>query len=263
MEKILKKKQNIVLIRGIKLITKSHEELYITTSDGIKIAINHFKTGKEEVLIIANGWTMSKDSKFTSEMAKLFAKTFDVISFDFRGHGKSSGAYTFTSKESQDLKSVVNYANNLYKKVYLIGFSLGAAISIIHSAQTEHIDRLITVSAPHSFAEIKHFMWAKDFVTNPFKKYEFKICIKLRPSPIIQKKIRPIDIVDKISIPTLFIVGDSDTITHPEDTKSLFYKAKCEKKFELFENCHHGEDLIYQEKEKLINTCIEWLIGNK
>lgn len=243
------------------MLTENYEELYLKTSDGVKIAINHFKRDQKQVLIIANGWTMSKDSKFIKEMSKLFANSFDVISFDFRGHGKSSGIYTFTSKESEDLKSVANYAKKNYNKIYLIGFSLGGAISIIYSALGENIDRLIIVSAPHSFAKIKNFMWAKDFLTNPFKKYEFKICAKLRPSPIIQKKVRPIDVVERIKIPTLFIAGDSDTITHPEDTKSLFHKAKCEKKFELFKNCHHAEDLIYQEKTKLISTCTEWLLA--
>ncbi len=241
------------------MIKKAYDELYLQTSDGVKIAINHFKSDKKEVLIIANGWTMSKDSKFIDKIAKLFSKTFDVISFDFRGHGKSSGVYTFTSKESEDLKSVENYANGFYEKIYLIGFSLGGAISILHSAKAENIDRLIIVSAPYSFAKIKNFMWIKDFVKNPFKKYEFRICTKLRPSPIIRKKVRPIDVVDKITIPILFIAGDLDTIINPDDTKSLFNNAKCEKKFELFANCNHAEDIIYQEKEKLINTCVEWL----
>lgn len=241
------------------MIQKNYEELYLKTSDGIKLAINHFKKRQDEVIIIANGWTMSKDSKFIDEMAKLFAETLDVISFDFRGHGKSSGSYTFTSKESEDLKTVVSYAKNIYKKIYLIGFSLGGAISIIHSANTESIDRLVIVSSPYSFARIKHFMWAKDFVTNPFKKYEFNICLKLRPSPIIQKKVRPIDVVEKINIPTLFIAGDLDTITPCNDTRSLFYKAKCKKKFELFKNCNHAEDILHQDGEKLIKTCLEWL----
>lgn len=245
------------------MIVKNYKELYIKTSDGIKIALNHFKNNKEQVLIIANGWTMSKDSRFISEMANLFAKTLDVIAFDFRGHGKSSGVYTFTSKEPEDLKSVVDYAKTIYKKIYLIGFSLGGAISIIYSADTESINRLIIVSAPHSFAKINNFKWIKDFIKNPFKKYEFKICAKLRPSPIILKKIKPIDIVDKIKIPTLFIVGDSDTIIHPNDTESLFHKAKCEKKLKLFKNCNHAEDLLYQEKKELINTCEEWLLANK
>lgn len=245
------------------MIAKNYKELYIKTSDGIKIALNHFKKNKEQVLIIANGWTMSKDSSFISKMANLFAKKFDVISFDFRGHGKSSGNYTFTSKEPEDLKSVVNYATNMYKNIYLIGFSLGGAISIIHSANTKNINRLIIVSAPHSFAKINNFMWVKDFIKNPFKKYELKICAKLRPSPIIRKKISPIDIVDKIKIPTLFIVGDCDTIIHPNDTKSLFYKAECEKKLELFKNCNHAEDLLYQANTKFIEVCKKWLLPSK
>lgn len=242
---------------------KIYKELYVKTADGIKIAINHFETNKNQVLIIANGWTMSKDSKFTAEMAHLFAKTFDVISFDFRGHGKSSGNYTFTSKEPEDLKSVVDYASKIYKKIYLVGFSLGGAISIIHCASTENIDCFIAVSAPHSFEKIKNFMWVKDFLTNPFKKYEWDVCRKLRPSGIIRKKLKPVDVVDKIKAPTLFIVGDSDTIINPDDTKSLFNKAKCKKELKSFSNCHHAEDLLYQEKEKFITTCTHWFVENK
>lgn len=241
------------------MISKNYEELNLKTSDGVKIAINHFKGESEEVMIIANGCTMSKDSKFIIRMAKLFAKTLDVISFDFRGHGKSSGVYTFTSKEPEDIKAVVNYAKRTYKKVYLIGFSLGAAISIIYSATEDDIDRLIIVSAPLSFEKIKFFMFLKDFITNPFKKYEIRRWITMRPNPLGHNKSKPIDIVDKIRIPTLFIAGDLDTIIPCNDTKSLFSKAKCEKKFELFERCNHADDMLCQEKEKLINTCTEWL----
>lgn len=240
-------------------MSENYEELYLTTSDKIKIAINHYKKEKKYVLIIAPGWTMSKDSKFINEIAKLFAKSFDVISLDFRGHGKSSGLYTFTNKEIKDLESVTSYAKKNYEKVYLLGFSLGGAISIIHNTTKKNVDGLITVSAPHSFNRIKNYMWIKDFFKNPFKKYEFKRWITVRPSPIISKKVKPIDVIDKLSVPTLFIAGDSDKITHPDDTKSLFDKAKCKKQFKLFKNCNHAEDLIYQEKEKFTNTCIDWL----
>lgn len=238
---------------------KNHKELYLKTSDKIKIAVNHYQTNHEQVVIIANGWTMSKDSKFIRQIADSFAQGFDVISFDFRGHGKSSGTYTFTSKEIKDLSTVVNYAKENYKKVFLIGFSLGCAISIIYNAHFNNINKFIAVSAPHSFEQIKHWAWAKDFINNPFGKYEPKICAKLRPNPIIRKKIKPVDVVDKIEMPTLFIAGDKDTITLLKDTKLLFDKAKCEKSLEIFNNCNHAEDLIYQNKEKLIETCLNWL----
>lgn len=239
-------------------MTKSPQEVYLTTVDKVKIAINHYKTDKEQVLIIAPGWTMSKDSKFIREIARNFAKFFDVISLDFRGHGKSSGFYTFTSKESLDLAAVIDYAKETYKNVYLIGFSLGGAISIIHTTASKNVDKLITVSAPHSFLKIKHFGWVKDFLKNKFNKYEFRILTTLRPSLIIKKRIRPIDVVGMLSIPTLFIAGESDSIIRLTDTKSLFDKAKCQKRFEMFKQCNHAEDLIYQEKDKFIMVCTDW-----
>lgn len=235
------------------------EELYLKTSDNIKIAINHYKNNSKHALVIAPGWTMSKDSSFIVEIAKVFAKSLDVISFDFRGHGKSSGVYTFTSKEFKDLDTIINYLRKHYTKIYLLGFSLGGATSIIYSAESKNVDKLIIVSAPHSFKRIKHYAWLKDFVQNPFKKYEFRRWITVRPSLSLSATTRPIDVIGKIISPTLFIAGDLDTITVPGDTKSLFENACCPKKFELFENCNHAEDLIYQEKDKFINVCMNWL----
>ena len=133
------------------------EQLYLKTQDGIKIAINHHKTGHDEVLIIAHGWFMTKDSSYFVDMANVFSKNFDVISMDFRGHGKSSGVYTFTSKEPQDMKTVVDYAKEHYKKIYLMGFSLGGALVLIHSALEKDVDKVIAVSAPHSFLKIEKF----------------------------------------------------------------------------------------------------------
>lgn len=240
---------------------KTPQELFLTTSDKIKIAINHYKSYNDRVVIVAPGWTMSKDSKFIRKIANLFAKFFDVISMDFRGHGKSSGFYTFSSDEPHDLSAVINYAKKNYQKVYLIGFSMGGAISIINSALKKNVDKLIVVSAPHSFGKIKHFMWLKDFLKNEFNKYETKILLTLRPHPFLKKKIRPIDVVGMLEIPTLFIAGEEDSIIRSIDTECLYYKAICPKRFAIFKKCNHAEDLIYQEKDKFVNICMEWF-GN-
>lgn len=235
------------------------QEMYLKTSDGIKIALNHYKTGHDEVLIIAHGWFMTKDSKFFFDMSNVLSKNFDVITMDFRGHGKSSGFYTFTSKEPNDLRIVVDFAKKNYKKVYLLGFSLGGALVLIHSAKEKNVDKVIAVSAPHSFIKIENQMWRKEAWMAYFKKFELKRFFSVRPCPIIQQKIKPIDIVDKVEAPTLFIAGDTDPIVHAWHTKSLFDKATCEKQFELFKNCWHAEDLFLQEREKFINVCSKWL----
>ena len=235
------------------------KELFLTARDGVKIAINHYNTGHDEVLIIAHGWFMTKDSSYFSDMAKVFSENFDVISMDFRGHGKSSGFYTFTSKEPMDLKSVVDYAKKQYSKIYLMGFSLGGALVLIHSALEKNVEKVIAVSAPHSFIKIENQMWRKDAWSHSLRKFEFIRWITVRPSIVIGKKIRPIDIVDKVEPPTLFVAGKKDVTIHSWHTKSLYDKARCKKHFELFEECCHAEDLFYQERERFIELCTNWL----
>lgn len=235
------------------------QELFLETQDSVKIAINHYQTGHDEVLIIAHGWFMTKDSKYFTDMAEVFSKTTDVICMDFRGHGRSSGFYTFTSKEPMDLKTVVDWAKERYSKVSLMGFSLGGALVLIHSAIEKDVDKVIAVSAPHSFIKIENHMWKKEAWWHSFRKFEFIRWITVRPSIIIHKKIRPIDIVDKIEVPTLFIAGKKDVTVRAWHTKSLYRIARCKKHFELFENCCHAEDLFYQERERFIKVCTDWL----
>jgi pimeloyl-ACP methyl ester carboxylesterase len=237
-----------------------HNKLTLKTSDDIKIAVKHYQGGKDEVLIIAPGWFMTKDTCSFSDMAQEFASRFDVIAMDFRGHGKSSGLYTFTSKESADLKAVVDFAKQKYEKVYLIGFSLGGALVLIHGANEKNVDKIIAVSAPHSFDEIENQMWRPEawFMTI-FKKMDLKQWASIRPSPVIGAKIKPIDIVDKIEVPTLFIAGEKDPTVHAWHTQALFNKAVCKKHYELFENCFHAEDLFLQDKERFLTICNDWL----
>lgn len=239
------------------------EKINLKTKDGVKIAINHHRTGHDSVLIIAHGWFMTKDSKCFTDMANVFSENFDIISMDFRGHGKSSGFYTFTSKEPLDVKTVVNYAKKHYKKIYLLGFSLGGALVLIHSAIEKDVDKVIAVSAPYNFKKIENHMWRKEAWGHSFRKFELIRWLTVRPSLIIGKKISPINIVNKIEVPTLFIAGECDKTVYPWHTKSLYGKAKCEKHFEFFENCCHAEDLFFQQRERFIDTCTNWLCNEQ
>lgn len=252
--------KGLSMLNFAKKISANIQELTLKTEDGVKIAANHYKTGHDEVIIIAHGWFMTKDSKYFLDMASVFSQNFDILTFDFRGHGKSLGTYTFTSKEPKDLTAVVNYAKKQYKKIYLLGFSLGGALVLIHGAKENNVDKIIAVSAPHSFIKIENQMWKRAAWLQSLKKFELNRFLSIRPSLIIGKKIKPIDIVDKIKVPTLFITGELDPTIHCWHCRALFNKAICEKRYELFKNCFHAEDLFIQERRKFINTCNNWFL---
>lgn len=235
------------------------KEIFLKTSDNTKIAVNFYRKKSDAVLILAPGWFMTKDSFAFKQMAEIFAEYYSVIVLDFRGHGKSEGFYTFSAKETDDLKTVVNFAKKHFKRIFLAGFSLGSAVSCVHTALEKDIDKLILISAPHSFIKIENEMWKKEAWLPTFKKFELKRWISVRPSVIPHPKTKPADVVDKIEIPTLFIAGRKDPTVHAWQTKILFKKTKCIKKFELFENGLHAEDLFLDEPDRFMKLCLDWL----
>ena len=157
------------------------KEKFLNTSDGVSVAVNHYDNSRESVLVIAHGWFMTKDTKPFKTMSEDFFKHHDVITMDFRGHGKSSGLYTFTAKEPLDLKAVVDFAKEKYAKVFVIGFSLGGATAVIHAAEQKDIDGLIAVSAPARFDRIENHFWRPEAFIPTIQKWDFKENRNVRP----------------------------------------------------------------------------------
>lgn len=234
-------------------------EIFLQTEDNIKIAINHYDKGRDFVVIIAHGWYMCKDSTVFKAMSEDFFRNHDVITMDFRGHGKSSGFYTFTANESTDLKTVINYAKQRYSKIGLVGFSLGAAISIIHTAKYNDIDSLIAISAPVSFDKIENHFFRKEAFIPMFKKFELWRSLSIRPGNLLLKKINPIDIIHKIdSAPILFMTGGNDPTVHPWHSQKLYDKAHEKKSLTVFKDNFHAEDLYINSREKFMSVCRDW-----
>ena len=236
------------------------QEVFLKTVDNIKIAINHYSQFKNSVIIIAPGWFMTKDSKIFKKISEDLFKTFDIITMDFRGSGKSKGFYTFTAKEEQDLNCVINYAKKHYEKVFVLGFSLGGALSIISGAKNKNINGIIAVSAPTEFYKIENKMYSPNaWIPTLFQKFEPLRWMTIRAGNPFLPKEKPIDLVEKITVPTLFIAGEKDPTVCPWHTQKLFENAKCKKDFILFEKARHAEDLYTDYPEKFITYCTEWL----
>ncbi len=226
-----------------------------------KIAFNHYENNKNEILIIAPGWFMTKDSKIFCEIAEAFESFFDVTVIDFRGHGKSKGFFSFSAKEYEDLKILIKYLQSKYKNIYLMGFSLGAATSLIYSSIEQSVNKLILVSVPCCFSKIENQIWQKNAWLPTFKKFELKRWLSIRPSFIPHKKIKPIDIINKVNIPILFVAGEKDPIVFPWHTIKLYEKYTKTKSLKIFKNGKHAEDIFVENKAEFTKICLDWLFN--
>ena len=235
---------------------------FLTTEDDIRIAYDHYINGFDRVMIIAHGFNLNKDVYAIKKLAEIFSAEYDVITFDFRGHGKSGDYFTWTALEDRDLSTAVEYAKaEGYKKIAVLGLSLGAAIAIIEAGHNKDIDNVIAVSAPYDVWKINFKLWEpqakKDIDVHMSYKAQGK---GMRPGNPLIAKIRPINVVQKISPrPILFIQGSDDWLIKTEHGEKLFEKAKEPKQIETIKGAGHAENIYLELPEQFEKICKGWL----
>ncbi len=235
----------------------------LTTIDNQKISFQHFKNGSNTVIIITHGYYNSKQCVVLQELAQALGGEYDIFMFDFRGHGKSSGVYTWTSREGNDLRVVLDFIAPQYSKIGLIGFSFGASISINLLANDKRVDSLICVSVPSDISRIDYWFWASDWkgdTVYTFFNQRGRIGKGVRPGPFWLAKEKPIDNIGKITIPVMFIHGSRDWVIRPWHSEALFQKASGMKKIISIKNGPHAEYLMRDYPEQFVAEVRKWFL---
>ena len=233
---------------------------YCVTSDQHKVHYDQHRSGHNKVIIIAHGFFNSKQSVLLNDLVMSVSDEYDVIVFDFRGHGKSSGLFYWTSREYKDLLAVLDYAHLQYIKIGVMGFSLGGSTSIITATKTKYIDSLVLVSAPCELEKVEYRLWELD----PENDLWFGLLKEggkgkgVRPGPFWHKKEKPIDVIDKITAPVLYIHGDRDWVVKEWHSQELHRKTKSLKDLVIIKNGPHAEYLIRKFKDKIVQLTKKW-----
>jgi len=233
---------------------------FIKTSDGMNISYDLYSRRKKSVIVIAHGFFNSKDSVLIRKLIRVLFRDFDVLCFDFRGHGKSSGLFYWTTKEPLDLRAVLEFAKAGYDAVGVVGFSLGAAISIITLAKWPLAQSLVCVSGPAEFEKIDYHFWELDVENDIF----YNLALEgrqgkgVRPGPFWLTKDKPVNLIGKIQAPVMFVHGDQDWVIKPWHSELLFKKTNSEKSLLLIKNGPHAEYLLRKNPGKIIVPIKTW-----
>ncbi len=234
----------------------------LRTIDHHRISYDHYQIGHQKAVVIAHGFFNSKQATLLKDLAKELTEEYDVLLLDFRGHGQSSGQFSWTAKESSDLETLLNYTHKFYLRIGVIGFSLGASISIITAARTPLIHSLIAVSCPVAFAKIEYCFWQLDMENDILYNTlgDGKQGKGVRPGPFWLKKPNPIDLVDKLTIPVFYIHGEKDWLIKPWHSEALYQKTQSAKRLAILKNGPHAEYLIRKNKnrEEMLTLIKEW-----
>jgi uncharacterized protein len=233
-------------------------EMTIVTSDGVALAATLLPRNRRSLLIIGHGISSSRRARAIVWLAERLAEDHDVLTFDWRGHGASSGEATLGTNEHLDLIAVLHYARELgYHHVGLVGESMGGLISLATLGGLAPLDfprpaRIATLAAPIDYA-----------LTVGWRPYAVERVAPLawaRPvSPLLGFRLgsvappRPRDILANIHEPLLVIHGDRDTTVKVENAY-LLAEAAPNTTLRIYHGADHGTISFRQHcPETLIN----------
>ena len=223
-----------------------HEIWAMMSEDNLKLSATYFspKYESHRWAILVHGY--SRDQRFAYDYAEKYIEHgYNVLTVDLRAAGLSEGDYiTMGNFESRDIclwnEKIIERDNQA--KIIFHGVSMGAATVLMAAAQNPK--NLVAVVEDCGYTNAYDMFTAQ--LEKIFNLPEFPIM----PIADIVCKIKtgakisdaaPIKTIEKISVPILFIHGDSDKLVPYEMMTELYNAATAPiKESWTVENCDHA-----------------------
>jgi len=219
----------------------------LVTEDGVPIDAIHLARDGDLAVVLAHGFTLSWQRPAVWQVATRLNRVGGVVTFDFRGHGRSGGLSTMGDRETRDLEVAVAYARELgYRRVATVGFSMGASIVVRHAALVGGVDAVVSVSGPGRWyfrgtKSMRRVHWA---VERRLGRVVTRTLLNTRVSPVRWDPVPlpPAEAAARISpIPFLVVHGDKDPYFPVEHAYQLYEAAYEPKELWVVPGFGHAE----------------------
>lgn len=234
----------------------------LVTQDGVPIDAIHMPGPADLAIVLAHGFTLSWQHGAVWRTATWLNRGSGVITFDFRGHGRSGGLSTVGDREIKDLDVAVAYARELgYQRVAAVGFSMGASIVVRYAGLVGGLDAAVSVSGPGRWyyrgtKQMRRVHWAVErragrLVTRTWLK------TRVSPSGWNPVPVPPAEAAPQISpIPFLVVHGDRDQYFPVDHAHQLYDAAREPKELWIVPGFGHAESHV---TAALADRIVTWL----
>lgn len=229
----------------VSTITSGGLRAVLLTADGVAVEAEHRPPAGGSghlAIVVAHGFTGALERPAIRRAAEGLSRYGGVVTFSFRGHGRSGGLSTVGDREVLDVEAAVRWARRLgYARVATVGFSMGGSVVLRHAALprlprltggprgaqdpygSAGVDAVVAVSSPARWyyrgtAPMRRLHWA---VTRPAGRLVSRVGLRtrIRAAEWDPVPLSPVESVPYIApTPLLIVHGDRDTyfpLDHP------------------------------------------------
>jgi uncharacterized protein len=184
------------------------------------------KTAPTVLYCHGNGHNVGEASELASRFHKM---GLSVFAFDYRGYGKSEGAFPSETAVYADAERAWDYLVKDQKippqKIVIYGHSLGGAIAINLATHHPEAGGLIAQSSFSSALEMaKRNWWTAIFPVDV----------------LLNQRFDSIHKVPQLQMPTLYLHGTADTLIPFEMSQRLLKRTRSPKQLKLFPGAGHN-----------------------
>lgn len=249
------------------LYAQTHQDVWITSEDGLKLHAVYFPRGGEsKVVVCFHGYTSEGMKDYIALSDYYLKRGYSMLLVDERAHGKSEGEYIgFGCLDRRDALLWVNWAVEKcgeQVQILLHGTSMGGATVLMASGLTlpRQVKGIISdcgfTSPKEVFTHVLHSMYhlpafpvipAADFINKRKAGYGMDECNAARE-------------VRKATVPILMIHGDADTFVPVCMCEEIYENCASPKQKLIVKGAAHAES-YYKDTEAYERALTQFIGG--
>lgn len=202
-----------------------HTYFWVCSTDDVELSCTLLGHDPDTVVVVAHPAVVGGYYHQVVSLAEELAKSFSVIIFDFRGHGRSSGRCPLGfGKVSEDLEAVVERTRLMgFEKVGVAGFSMGAAAAMLFCARGGDVDSLVSIGCPPRIPDVPFYENHPKLVRGALRLLGMRVDPRSDGGPV------PCDVASDLPrIPKLLVFGEWEVV--PSDEIDTFVREVTEPK---------------------------------
>ncbi|MFA9432339.1 alpha/beta hydrolase [Egicoccus sp. AB-alg2] len=210
-----------------------HVHTRLVAADGTRLAGTHLPGPPDApgAVLLLHGFAANRRKPAYARLADGLARASGVLALDLRGHGGSAGHCTFGDREVDDVAAGVRWLRGYgYRRVALLGVSMGGTAALHAAASGVEVDAVATVSAPGYFHDPPrtaplqrlHALWG-----SPVQRAGLRALVGVRlAGPAAWSDPRhPAEMVADVRVPLLVVHGEDDDYFPLDDATALVAAA--------------------------------------
>lgn len=229
-------------------LTQNSTDLYITSSDGLKLHAFFEKSSNEtnRYVIICHGYS-GRASNMSVCAQKFDAMGFNVLAVDARAHGESEG--TVRGMGFLERRDIILWIDEILSidanaEIVLYGISMGAATVMMTAGESDLPQNVICVIEDCGYTSVYDEIGAQVKMRTSLPAFPLtdtaSIITKIRGGYSF-RQASCVEAVKRCKIPTLFIHGSKDGFVPFEMLDKLYNAAACEKEKLVVEGAVHAQ----------------------